>query len=63
MYFCRDGVHPNSAAYRVCYEHLRETASLNELMKDAAGRNATAHARAAAREFRAKALDPSAAAG
>lgn len=63
VYFCHDGVHPNSAAYRVCYEHLREAASLNELIKDAAGRNASVHARAGARELRAQALDSSAAAG
>lgn len=43
MYFSLDGVHPSSAAYRVCYEHLREVASLNELIRDAERRNASAH--------------------
>jgi lysophospholipase L1-like esterase len=42
MYFSLDGVHPSSAAYRVCYEHLREAACLNELIRDAQRRNATA---------------------
>jgi lysophospholipase L1-like esterase len=43
MYFSLDGVHPSSAAYRACYEHLREAARLNELIKDAERRNTAAH--------------------
>lgn len=40
IYFSPDGVHPSSAGYRACYEHLREAACLNELIQDAQRRNA-----------------------
>ncbi len=56
MYFSLDGVHPSSAAYRVCYEHLREAACLNELIRDAERRNAAAHAGPGVANARAKPL-------
>jgi lysophospholipase L1-like esterase len=46
IYFSLDGVHPSSAAYRVCYEHLREAACLNELITEAKRRHAARVARA-----------------
>lgn len=56
MYFSLDGVHPSSAAYRVCYEQLREAACLNELIKDAERRNAGARVDASVASARAAPL-------
>ncbi|MDM0112494.1 GDSL-type esterase/lipase family protein [Variovorax sp. J22R133] len=44
LYFAADGMHPTGAAYRICYERLRELVCLDLLLEEAQARHASAHA-------------------